>query len=44
MKKKEKIPMIFDIKIHFESPILALCNELAKLGRASQTLIIQAYG
>ena len=28
--------MIFDIKIHFESPISAVCDELAKLGRASQ--------
>jgi hypothetical protein len=24
------------MKIHFESPILALCDELAKLGKASQ--------
>ena len=37
MKKKiRKIWMIFDIKIHFESPIFALFNELAKLGKASQ--------
>ena len=38
MKKKfRKIQMIFDIeKIYFESPLLALCDELAKLGKASQ--------
>ena len=36
MKKKiREIWMIFDI-IHFESPIFALCAELAKLGKASQ--------
>ena len=28
--------MIFDIEIHFESPIFALWAELAKLGKASQ--------
>ena len=27
--------MIFD-KIHFESPIFAVCDKLAKLGKASQ--------
>ena len=28
--------MIFDIEFHFESQIFALCDELAKLGKASQ--------
>ena len=28
--------MIFDIEIHFERPILALCNGAAKLGKASR--------
>ena len=28
--------MIFDIEIHIESPILALCNGAAKLGKASR--------
>jgi hypothetical protein len=37
MKKKfRKIRMIFDIENSFESPIFALCAELAKLGKASQ--------
>ena len=34
---KKCAPKISSIKkIHFESPILALCDELAKLGKASQ--------
>ena len=37
MKKKfRKIRMIFDIEIHFESQIFALCDKLAKLGKACQ--------
>ena len=37
MKKKiRKIQMIFDIENHFESPISALCDKRAKLGKASQ--------
>jgi hypothetical protein len=37
MKKKIRdIRMILTKKIHFESPIFALCAKLAKLGQASQ--------
>ena len=34
-KKIRKIWIIFDIKNHFESPILEICDEVAKLGKAS---------
>ena len=37
MKKNQKdSKFVLTKKIHFESPILALCDELAKLGKASQ--------
>ena len=36
MKKIRKIRLIFDIEIHFESPILAICNGAEKLGKASR--------
>ena len=43
-KKFREIRMIFEIEIQFESPIFALCAEIAKLGKASQDAIIQKDG
>ena len=43
MKKKiKKIRIVLDIENSlYESPILALCDEAAKLGKASRELIIK---
>ena len=35
-KKNQKDSNDFDIENHFESPISALCDKRAKLGKASQ--------
>ena len=36
LNEKKKSERFLTLKIHFEIPISALCNELAKLGKASQ--------